>query len=101
MFRFILWLISAIFLITFLRGVIGVIARALTYMLHPQQAPQRGSSASNVPLTGELKRDPVCGTYISTSTSVKHGAGSETVHFCSAACRDKFLASATTRGARS
>jgi len=101
MFRLILWLISAILLITVLRGVIGVIARGLTAMLNPQQAPQRGPSAGNVPLTGELKRDPVCGTYISTTTSLKHGAGADTVHFCSAACRDKFLASAATRGARS
>ena len=101
MFRLILWLISAVLLITFLRSVIGVIARGLSFMLNPQRAPRRGASAGTVPLTGEIKRDPVCGTYISTSTSLKHGAGADTVHFCSAACRDKFLASAATRGARS
>ena len=101
MFRLILWLISAILLISFLRSVIGVVAKGLSAILNPRQTPPRGPSAGTVPLTGELKRDPVCGTYISTSTSLKHGAGSETVHFCSAACRDKFLASATTRGARS
>jgi len=99
MFRLILWLIFAVVLITFLRGVIGVIAKGLGMLLNPQQPPRRGTSA-NVPLTGELKRDPVCGTYISTSTSLKHGVGADTVHFCSAACRDKFLASAATRGAR-
>jgi len=101
MFRLILWLVSAILLITFLRSVIGVIAKGLTYLVNPQPTAQRGPSAGNVPLTGELKRDPVCGTYISTGTSLKHGAGADTVHFCSAACRDKFLASAATRGARS
>ena len=101
MFRFILWLISAIFLITLLRSVIGVIAKGLTTLLNPQQAAQRSPSAGKVPLTGELRRDPVCGTFISTDTSVKHGSGAEMVHFCSPACRDKFLASAATRGARS
>ena len=96
MFRVIFYLLCTVFLITFLRGVIGAVMKGLAALLNP--APNRPPGpASNIPLTGELKRDPVCGTYIATSTSLKHMAGSETVYFCSAACRDKFLASATQR----
>ncbi|MBI1789301.1 MAG: hypothetical protein HYR60_17340 [Acidobacteria bacterium] len=40
---------------------------------------------------GELKRDPVCGTFVAVSSSVKKSVGGETIHFCSAACRDKYL----------
>jgi YHS domain-containing protein len=49
--------------------------------------------AAQVPLSGELKKDPVCGTYISTATSVKEKVGGEVFHFCSAQCRDKYVAS--------
>jgi YHS domain-containing protein len=39
---------------------------------------------------GELKQDPVCGTFVPTATSVKQTVNGELVHFCSVACRDKF-----------
>jgi YHS domain-containing protein len=39
---------------------------------------------------GELKRDPVCGTYVSTAVSVKRTVKGEVVHFCSEECRDKY-----------
>lgn len=41
---------------------------------------------------GELKRDPVCGTYVSADTSVTKRINGQTVHFCSPACRDKYRA---------
>lgn len=41
---------------------------------------------------GELKRDPVCGTYVSTSGSVTRTVNGQLLHFCSTACRDKYRA---------
>ncbi|HUO32535.1 MAG TPA: hypothetical protein VMU80_25205 [Bryobacteraceae bacterium] len=41
---------------------------------------------------GELKKDPVCGTYVSEDTAVTKRINGQTVHFCSAACRDKYRA---------
>jgi len=41
---------------------------------------------------GELKRDPVCGTFVSVDVSVTKRIDGQTVHFCSAACRDKYRA---------
>ena len=40
---------------------------------------------------GELKKDPVCGTYVSEDTAVIKRINGETVHFCSPACRDKYV----------
>jgi YHS domain-containing protein len=40
-------------------------------------------------LRGELKKDPVCGTFISTATAFEILAG-QTYYFCSTECRDKF-----------
>lgn len=41
---------------------------------------------------GELKKDPVCGTFVSVDVSVTKRIDGQTVHFCSAACRDKYRA---------
>lgn len=56
-------------------------------------APTRQRSGdSSVPVSpgGELKKDPVCGTYVSTAASVSKKVGGEIVYFCSTECRDKF-----------
>ena len=39
---------------------------------------------------GELKKDPVCGTYVSTSGSVTRTVNGQVMYFCSSQCRDKF-----------
>jgi len=97
MFRLIFYLLSAVFLITFLRGVIGIVAKAFSALVTPTQPARPQPAGGAVPLTGELRRDPVCGTYIATTTSFKQTVGAETVYFCSTDCRDKFLASAARR----
>ena len=53
----------------------------------PQSAPQ----APTVVAGGELKKDPVCGTYISTSLAVTRTVKGEVVYFCSNECRNKFV----------
>jgi YHS domain-containing protein len=47
--------------------------------------------ASSPPATGELKKDPVCGTYVSASASLSRTVNGETLYFCSPECRDKYL----------
>ncbi len=87
MIRTVLYLFLAIFAITFLRMVIGIISRAFTDLAGPSSRPA-GKPAS--PTAGELKRDPVCGTYVAESSSVKLTVRGEVIHFCSEACRDKY-----------
>ena len=41
---------------------------------------------------GDLKKNPVCGTYVSTSASVTRTVNGELLHFCSKECRDKYRA---------
>jgi YHS domain-containing protein len=38
----------------------------------------------------EMKRDPVCGTYVPASLAVTATHQGATVYFCSDACREKF-----------
>ena len=47
-----------------------------------------------VPPGGELKKDPVCGTYVSAATSLNQKVSGELVYFCSPECQRKFRARA-------
>jgi YHS domain-containing protein len=55
----------------------------------PQRNPPQPEPA--VVAGGELKKDPVCGTYVSTSLGVTRTVKGEMVYFCSKECRDKFV----------
>jgi YHS domain-containing protein len=39
---------------------------------------------------GELKKDPVCGTYVSTAVSISRNVRGQQVFFCSEECSRKF-----------
>jgi YHS domain-containing protein len=56
----------------------------------PGSPDARGQRPSSGSVIGELKKDPVCGTFISTQTPFQRAARGETYYFCSAECRDKF-----------
>jgi YHS domain-containing protein len=92
MFRAILYLIIVLFLITFIRMVIGLIVRTMGEMMR-SEAPASPSSPGRPPsvsVSGELKRDPVCGTFVPASTTYRKTVNGEQYHFCSAECRDKY-----------
>ena len=94
MFRAIFELLVTVLVIFFLRAVMRTIFKGFGEMMHPgASAPQQPRAADQIPLTGELKKDPSCGTYISAATSVKETVGGQTLHFCSKQCRDKYVAS--------
>jgi len=93
MFRLIFYLLGMLVFITLIRGVIGVLARAFSSFIAPPPPPQ--APKPEMSSSGELKKDPACGTYISAATSIKRTVDGETYHFCSAECRDKFVAALT------
>jgi len=91
MFRAILYLMIAVVVISVLRSVIGIVLKGVADLLNP--SPQAGASSPRPPSPaagGELKKDPVCGTFISAATALQKKVGSQTYYFCSAECRDKF-----------
>ena len=97
MLRLIAAILASIFAISILRSVIGLIMKAFAGMVGPnfaksgpQSQPQ--PSASTAPAAGELKKDPVCGTYVLAATAVKKTSGNQTIYFCSTDCRDKHSA---------
>jgi len=50
----------------------------------PSPRPPNGATI------GELKKDPVCGTFVSTATAFQKSVHGETYYFCSTECRDRF-----------
>ncbi len=99
MFRVIFYLLITVVLISLLRGVIGIIAKGFGELINPHanasNAPNGSGPApgKQVPLRGELKQDPSCGTYIAAATSIQERVGGQTFYFCSKQCRDKYVAS--------
>src|SRR5258706_485537 len=68
MFRGILYLVIGLLILTFVRSVMGMITKAFGELFNASPG-QPGSP----PTGGELKKDPVCGTFISTATAFQKG----------------------------
>jgi YHS domain-containing protein len=92
MIKAIVWLLVSVLLISFIRGVVGILARGAGELFEPGKAPAgRGpQQPAKGGFGGELVKDPVCGTFVSPAAAVKKIAGGETHYFCSVECRDKF-----------
>lgn len=77
-----------VLVIALARYLIGMIMQALGR----SGSPVRSNAAPHGPPAqgGELQKDPVCGTFVAAASSIKKTIRGETVHFCSAACRDKY-----------
>lgn len=89
MLRYLVGLLAIIFLITIIRAVMGFIGKAVADLFQPS-TPGRPSSAAGTQSAGELKKDPVCGIYVSTATKMKKTVNGIEYYFCSESCRKKF-----------
>jgi YHS domain-containing protein len=72
----------------FLRSIFRSIFQTGRDVLRQTPPPSR----PDVVAGGELKKDPVCGTYVSTGASVTRTVNGQLLHFCSKECRDKYRA---------
>ena len=92
MFRGLLYLILFTLAVSVIKAVAGIIAKTFSESASTsaERGPSRSRSSSRI--VGELRKDPVCGTFVSTATAIQHKTGGELYYFCSADCRDKFRA---------
>jgi YHS domain-containing protein len=88
MFRNVFRLLLILVAFAVVRYLIYVVKRGLA------SAPAAsGGDAKSATAHGEhLQRDPVCGTFVPEHGTLTATSGGVTHHFCSVACRDKFLA---------
>jgi YHS domain-containing protein len=80
--RIVLPLLILLFIRALLKAVIGGIRIAAVQSRQPGSPP--------VSPGGELKKDPVCGTYVSPGASLSRTVGGEVIYFCSKECRDRY-----------
>ena len=86
--RLIFYVVVGVIILTLLRSVLEVVGKAFSSGASPPAAPSAGGPRGQE--AQSLKKDPVCGTFVSTATSIQKTKGGETYYFCSAECRDKF-----------
>ncbi len=80
--RVILPLLILLFIRALLKSVISGIRTAAVQSRQPD--------SPSVSAAGELKKDPVCGTYVSPAASLSRNVGGEVLYFCSKECRDRY-----------
>jgi YHS domain-containing protein len=98
MFRILLDFVIAILVAVVARAVLTSLMKGFgAAASNAFQQPQQPSSTSSkqpkeAPRAGELHKDPVCGTYVSESTTFRRQLSGKTVYYCSDACRQKHAA---------
>jgi YHS domain-containing protein len=90
MFRLVVYVLVAVLVISMLRSVIGLVGKLFGDFVNPPASAS--ARRPSVPSGGELKKDPVCGTFISAATAIQKKFGAQVYYFCSVECRDKFKA---------
>jgi hypothetical protein len=92
LFRIIPILLIIVMLITILRSVIGVVMKLFGNMVSgPGGASGSATGAKRPPIqvSGELHRDPVCGTFVAGSTAFQRQDAGQTFYYCSENCRSQ------------
>ena len=87
---FVLRILLPLVAILIVRAVFVALAKLFAQTFSP--APREPKQAAGFQSGGELKKDPVCGTYVSPGAAVTQVVKGDLVHFCSPQCRDKYLA---------
>jgi YHS domain-containing protein len=76
-------------LLMFVRGVLRALLapmRTPSNFENPGPSRTRGSTVKQ----GTMEKDPVCGTYVDTSSALRGSFRGETKYFCSSDCLEKF-----------
>jgi YHS domain-containing protein len=95
MLRTVVFILALIILVPVIRGVLGVLYRMLlgwagTGSATRAQTQRPPSGPPPAPGPSTLRRDPVCGAYVSEDIAVTQRTNNATLFFCSTACRDKY-----------
>ena len=91
--KFLFWLLIVSWSVALLRRVLAWMLRGAMPAAQANQDAARSESGD--PQDGaaarRLVRDPVCGMHVAEVLAVPLGEDGELVHFCSLACRDKYV----------
>ncbi len=85
LFTILIVIIARAVLTSVMKGITNAAANASSSSSHTA-TPNRGPAAQP---SGELHKDPVCGTYVAESTAFRRQTGGQSFYYCSEACREK------------
>jgi YHS domain-containing protein len=89
MLRFLIRLLGIVLILGLVRMLVQWVYLQFT---QPRQPSSSQPTQPTYPASVETRRDPMCGAYVATTQSVKALVRGHEEHFCSSACRDKYLA---------
>jgi YHS domain-containing protein len=104
--RFLFWLLIVSWSVALLRRVLAWMVRGAMPAQAEQGATGSAAGAGVGAAPGDaqsgvaarrLVRDPVCGMHVAEVLAVPLRESGELVHFCSSACRDKYVSESGTR----
>ncbi len=84
--RFLFWVLI-------LSWAVALIRSLVIWALGKASRPEQRVGTAGAEQSRRLHRDPVCGMHVSEDIAITVRNGSETLHFCSAECRDRYLGS--------
>ena len=84
MVRFLFWVLVVSWSVSVLRRMVGRMGQGAGPAKPAVDVP-------NEAVSQKLVRDPVCGMHVAEGLSLPLREGAEILHFCSVACRDKYL----------
>jgi hypothetical protein len=88
--RIVAFLILAVFAITILRTIIGIVAKLFTGGASTAGPTRPGPGhPPKVKAGGTLHRCPVCGTLTSENLAIKRSSGGATLYYCSSECEQQ------------
>jgi len=90
MWRAFIEFIGTLILLLVVRSVITGLVRAFKDTTQAATSPPEPQAPGELPSAGELRKDPVCETYISVPSPWEKMAKGQTVYFCSKECKDRF-----------
>ena len=82
--RFVFWVVVVSWGVALLRRLMQRMAQGAAQSQAPVDVP-------NDAITRKLVRDPVCGMHIAEVLALPLRQDGELLHFCSTACRDKYV----------
>jgi len=89
--RFLLRLLTIVAALLMLRSLLAPLVKAIAGWIRSGGAPSQTAAAGAAPgPSAELKKDPVCGAFVSTELAVTKKVNGQTLHFCSQKCRDEY-----------
>ncbi len=102
MFRYVFELLSALFVFGLIRAIVSAVGRAVANSGSVPNPAYRGAQAAANPdapemrEAGELRKDPVCGTFVAMNTPHSTIIDGKTSYFCSRECRDLYKSGRNT-----